>query len=127
MNNKFHEISQSAFNAIKNNLNTHIVIIVGNKVASKLELLETYFKQLDAPYMGRTWDSLDEVLRDCDCLKADHVYIIHDGWPRLSSDDLVIYEKVLTKAIDTHTRGPIKDCSIPQRKIDFHVALLKNS
>jgi|GEM_PF-6047763 len=120
----------SIFEVIEENLLENIrstnptMIMIPHETSSKEDLFKYYFDQTGAKYMGRTWDSLDEVLIDTDWMKNDVVYIAHRLLPKLSNSDLTVYLKILRSAVEAHRKGPLKNISQPQRKIDFHVTFI---
>lgn len=123
--NSFEKVSRKEYEDLKKRKDIQIIFIVGEKVSLAKEIFDIFHEQTGAEYMGRTWDSLDEVLHDCDWMKCDRIFIIHDGMPKFSQEDEDIYERILETAVKIHEDGPRKDFILPQRKIDFHVALIE--
>ncbi len=124
---KFHFefLSTLESNKLCGRSSSDIVIIDSKKYNSKKKLIDAYYIRVGLAYMGVVWDSLDEVLVDCDWMKTNAVYILHlHGIPSLKMSDKKIYLEVLQTAIKEHGLGPRKGTSLPQRKIDFHVAFV---
>lgn len=89
------------------------VVIIPGSINTQNDLFRCYFDQITADYMGQTWDSLDEVISDP--LWASHatVWIVHDGIPNLSTDDLKMYLTILARAL-----------SDTEREKQLHVAFI---
>jgi RNAse (barnase) inhibitor barstar len=77
-----------------------VVARLDASISSRHELFGRLSAELMFPeYFGRTWDSLDDCLRDLHWIEQKRVAIVHSNLPRLPADDLRTYVDVLARAI----------------------------
>jgi hypothetical protein len=93
-------------------------------VQTKKDLLDQYHQTTGVAYMAPNWDSLEEVLQDCEWMKKDHLCIIHKGISLLPNKDLEPYKKILKETLELHKEGPRENFSLPQRKIDLRIVFV---
>lgn len=121
MNNQFELINETAIKLIEGDPSVQKVNIKFSADETKVSFITQFHDQTKVEYMSTNWDSLDEVLSDCDWMTKDKVYIIHKGLPSLSEHEGSVYTKILEDKIETHKQGPTSEHALPQRKVDFHV------
>lgn len=124
MNNFIERITRKEYEELKIRSDIQIILIKGEDMNSENDVFNAFHDQTGVEYMSRNWNSLDEVLRDCYWMKKDILFLIHDKMPKIAKEEEMIYESILQTALETHQQGPIPGCILPQRKIDFHVALI---
>jgi RNAse (barnase) inhibitor barstar len=75
--------------------------LIPSSIANSDELHKFYASLLQiGGYYGHNWDALDEVIQDLEWVEEKEVEILHDGLPRLSSEELIIYLSILSEAVD---------------------------
>ena len=91
------------FQSLGDKKRTHSIIIEDDLVHDKQTILLIYRNSTHADYMGRTWDSLWDVLIDHDWVRGDDVHIMHTSWPpRLPEKDLNVYSDLLFESLRYH-------------------------
>ena len=115
-------VSEEEWIRLKQN-NTTQKIIVEN-IKNTDDILHAFIYQTDCGYMNDNWNSLDEVLVDCDWMDKDVVMILNHDLSFIESGSLDIYLSVLVSAVEKQRIGPVQYQILPQRKIDFYVVFL---
>ena len=87
------------------------VVIEDDLVSDKQVLLMVYRNSLHANYMGRTWDSLWDVISSHEFIQGGSMMVVHASWPpRLPSEDLAIYLDIVFRALRYHSGDRDENC-----------------
>lgn len=80
------------------------VLVIESRIVNDLDtLFGLYRAATGAHYMGNSWDSLLEVLIDCEWTSRPNVVLVHMGLVnKLQSNDLAKYYQVLTEVVASH-------------------------
>lgn len=80
------------------------VLVIESRIVNDLDsLFGLYRAATGAHYMGNSWDSLLEVLSDCEWTSKSNIIVVHMGLvKKLQQSDLEKYYRTLAEVVRSH-------------------------